>query len=112
MPPDGRIWRIDWFGECAYPGSVRRYAQPSIKVAISPLRSAEGNPDHLLLPDCTELEEQREFWAPIAALPMLAIGDLWQNGQLLTSPGYQTEAFIAGIRIIGWTEPDFSLELA
>lgn len=95
MPSDGRIWRIDWFGECAYPGSVRRYAQPSIKVAISPLRSSEGNSDHLLLSDCTELEEQREFWAPIAALPMLAIGDLWQNGQLLTSPGYQTEAFIA-----------------
>lgn len=95
MPPDGRIWRIDWFGECAYPGSVRRYAQPSIKVAISPLKSSEGSLDRLLLPDCTELEEQREFWAPIAALPMLAIGDLWQNGQQLTSPGYQTEAFKA-----------------
>lgn len=95
MPPDGRIWRIDWFGECAYPGSIRRYAQPSIKVVISPLKSAEGSLDRLLLPDCTELEEQREFWAPIAALPMLAIGDLWQNGQQLTSPGYQTEAFKA-----------------
>lgn len=95
MPSDGRIWRIDWFGECAYPGTVRRYAQPSIKVALSPLKSSESSSDRLLLPDCTELEEQREFWAPIAALPMLAIGDLWQDGQQLASPGYQTEAFKA-----------------
>lgn len=95
MPPDGRIWRIDWFGECAYPGNVRRYAQPSIKVVISPLKSDEGDPERLLLPDCTEYEQQREFWAPIAALPMLAIGDLWQDGRQLASPGYQTEAFQA-----------------
>jgi len=38
LTPDDRVWRLDWFGECAYPGSVRHYAQPSIKVVPSPLR--------------------------------------------------------------------------
>lgn len=93
LTPDDRVWRLDWFGECAYPGSVRRYAQPSIKVVLSPLRSDPTDHSALILPDATDHQHQHEAWAPIAALPMLAIGDLWQHGQQIASPDYQIESF-------------------
>jgi len=93
LTPDERIWRLDWFGECAYPGAVRRYAQPSIKVVLSPLRCDPTDHAALLLPDCTDYQHQHSAWAPIAALPMLAIGDLWQAGRQIASPDYQVEVF-------------------
>lgn len=36
---------------------------------------------------------QREVWAPVAVLPLLAIGDLWQGGRLIASPIYHAETF-------------------
>lgn len=93
LTPDDRPWRIDWFGEVGYPGNIRRYAQPSIKVSLSPLRCDPAEHAALLLSDSTDHQHQHETWAPIAALPMLSIGDLWQGGQQIASPNYQVEAF-------------------
>lgn len=93
LTPDDRTWRLDWFGEVGYPGSIRRYAQPSIKISLSPLQCDSSDHAALLLPDSTDYRHQHETWAPIAALPMLAIGDLWQAGHQIASPNYQVEAF-------------------
>ncbi len=93
LTPDERPWRIDWFGEVGYPGHIRRYAQPSIKVSLSPLRCDPAEHAALLFSDSTDHQHQYEAWAPIAALPMLSIGDLWQVGQQIASPNYQVEAF-------------------
>lgn len=93
LTPDDRIWRLDWFGECAYPGSVRRYAQPSIKVVLSALLCDPADRAALLLPGCTDHQHSHEAWVPIAALPMLAIGDFWQSGRRIASPGYELEVF-------------------
>ena len=93
LTPDERVWRLSWFGNCAYPGSVRRYAQPSIKVVLTPLLCDPDDQAALILPECADNQHSHETWAPIAALPMLTIGDLWQNGQQFASPDYQTESF-------------------
>ncbi len=93
LTPDDRPWRIDWFGDVGYPGNIRRYAQPSIKVSLSPLRCDPVEHAALLLSDSTDHQHQHEVWAPIAALPMLSIGDLWQGGQQIASPNYQVESF-------------------
>lgn len=93
LTPDDRIWRTDWFGDVAYPGSVRRYAQPSIKVALSPLLSDQVDLAQLFPPEGTDHQHARETWIPIAALPMVAIGDLWQHGQPIASPSYEVETF-------------------
>lgn len=93
LTPDDRIWRLDWFGDCAYPGAVRRYAQPSIKAVLSPLLCDPSDHAALILPDSTNHQQSRETWLPIASLPMVAIGDLWQHGQPITSPDYQVESF-------------------
>jgi hypothetical protein len=95
LTPDSRVWRLDWFGECGYPGSVRRYAQPSIKVVLSPLRIDPADPAALLLPDSTDNQHPHETWAPISTLPLLAIGDLWQQGRQVASPDYEVETFKA-----------------
>lgn len=93
LTPDDRYWRIDWFGECAYPGGVQRFAQPSIQVSISPLRVAPDDNDALLGPGATDVHLQREVWPPVAVLPLLSIGDIWHAGQHFVSPDYQVERF-------------------
>jgi hypothetical protein len=93
LTPDNRYWRVDWFGECAYPGGVRRYAQPSIRVALSPLRCDPNDHAALLSPDCTDHQHPHEVWPPVAALPLLAIGDIWHEGRHVASPDYQVERF-------------------
>jgi hypothetical protein len=93
LTPDDRLWRVDWFGESAYPAGVRRYAQPSIRVVLSPLLCEQDNNAALLGPSCSDHHHQHEAWVPVAQLPLLAIGDLWQNGRRVASPDYQVERF-------------------
>lgn len=86
LTPDDWVWRLIWFGECAYPAQVRRYAQPSLKVVLSPLLEAAD-------PESADRHHQYDAWVPISALPILAVGDLWQHGRQITSPDYQVETF-------------------
>lgn len=99
LTPDNRFWRVDWFGECAYPGGVRRYAQPSIRVALSPLRCDPKDDAALSSPDCTDHQHQHEVWPPVAALPLLAVGDIWHEGRHIASPDYKVESF-KGLRVV------------
>lgn len=98
LTPDDRIWRLDWFGECTYPSRVQRYAQPSLKVVLSSLRCDPSDLSVLPLPNSTDHQHPHEAWIPISALPLLVIGDLWQQGHQIASPDYQTESF-KGLRI-------------
>lgn len=93
LTPDDRIWRVDWFGDCGYPGSVRRYSQPSVKVVLSALRCDPSDRLALLSPEATDHQHSHEAWVPVAALPIVAIGDLWQSGERIASPEYQKESF-------------------
>lgn len=93
LTPDDRVWRVDWFGDCGYPGSVRRYAQPSVKVVLSALRCDSSDQFALLSPEATDHQHSHEAWVPVSALPIVAIGDLWQSGERITSPEYQKESF-------------------
>lgn len=101
LSPDDRPWRIDWFGDVAYPGSVRRYMQPSIRVSISPVSEPR---DHY--PPCqaveTLLAEQRDVWVPITCLGMIQVGDIWQDGRQKEVPYYFSEDF-EGLEINGQT---------
>lgn len=92
LTPDPRPWRIDWFGEVTYPGAVRRYTQPCIKIAVSPLTNYHPASDgHLQIE--TDVRDQQQIWMPVGSLPMLQIGDIWQDGRLLTEPKYTSESF-------------------
>ena len=93
LTPDDRIWRLDWFGETAYRTSLRRYKQPCVKVGLSALICEPGNSGALLEPDSTDHQNPHELWIPISTLPLLGVGDLWQHGRQIASPGYQMEYF-------------------
>ncbi|QWT47178.1 hypothetical protein [Azospira inquinata] len=88
LTPDERSWRIDWLGDVAYPPTVNRRRQPSIRIAISPTTSCllfnriRSNP-----------AEQRDVWLPIGLLPLLRVGDIWTQGKLTRRPTYDFEQF-------------------
>lgn len=92
LTPDERPWRIDWFGEVAYPVVVQRFRQPSIKVAISPLKDP-GQPLNLFSRIETAVEEQRDVWIPVGSLPLLRIGDIWKGGAVSVKPLYESYTF-------------------
>lgn len=89
LSPDANPWRIDWFGEVAYPGAIKRYQQPCIRVAISRLRSQEMP----FIPDQTDIRSQQQVWMQLGSLPMLRVGDIWQNGHRVQEPDYDLAAF-------------------
>ncbi|WP_306607245.1 hypothetical protein [Azonexus sp.] len=92
LTPDSRPWRIDWFGDVGYPGSIPRYTQPSIRISISPIQTQIDTYPTFQLFD-TDLSEQKDIWLPIGSLGMLQVGDIWQDGRLAARPKYFPHTF-------------------
>lgn len=88
LTPDSRPWRVNWFGELVYLNDGRRRTQPVYRVLISPVLG-----DLSQTPIEVDVSDQREAWLPIGTLPMVCIGDIWQNGERLSQPDYQQESF-------------------
>lgn len=96
FPKDEKNWRIDWFGEIAFPNRLIRRKQPSVLVHFSRVISDryEEDPTVLLSPESTSPARfQRKIWISVGTLPMLRIGDIWRNGQLVSQPDYELEEF-------------------
>jgi hypothetical protein len=96
FPKDENFWRIDWFGEVAFPNRLLRRTQPSVLVHLSRVlnTSFQENPALLLTPDSTSASRQRKVWVSVGTLPLLRIGDIWHNGQLAAAPDYELEQFL------------------
>ncbi|MBC3937001.1 hypothetical protein H8K47_16715 [Undibacterium sp. CY7W] len=96
FPKDEKIWRIDWFGEITFPNRLIRRTQPSILVHLSRIQDERflNNTEVQLSPHATSPAKfQRKTWVSVGTLPLLRIGDLWQNGQLVAQPDYELEQF-------------------
>lgn len=95
--PTGQIaWRIDWFGSVAFPDRVVRRKQPSIFVYLSQVSNRDFLNDSSLLldPKSTDsTQNQRGCWVSVGTLPLLQIGDIWQDQKLLLRADYQLESF-------------------
>ncbi|MBM2886739.1 hypothetical protein JFK97_20320 [Chromobacterium phragmitis] len=94
LTPDKGSWRLDWFGEVSYPPVHLRYAQPSVRILLSPITSELDDHETLNSTDATDLSRQRSVWVPIGSLPLLRIGSIWQEGQVILKPKYQHGTFI------------------
>ena len=80
FPRDGHPWRIDWFGDVSFPDKRQSYRHPSIVLAISRLgQSSLGQ----LTPNGSA-GNRREVWVPVGLLSRLRIGDIWQDGRLIS----------------------------
>lgn len=94
LTPDRGSWRLDWFGEVSYPPVHLRYAQPSVRILLSPLTSEFDDHETLNSTDATDLSRQQSVWVPIGSLPLLRIGSVWREGQMILKPKYQHGTFI------------------
>lgn len=88
LTPDERPWRVDWFGEVVYPSNDQRRSQPVYRVLISPVLADLLSPNIV-----TDDGDQREAWLSIGTLPMVSMGDIWQDGEKVAQPDYQQESF-------------------
>jgi hypothetical protein len=95
LPTDGHAWRIDWFGEIAFPNRMIRRKQPSVLLHLSRVIDERYHEDHsvLLNPESTFVAKQRKVWVSVGTLPLLRIGDIWRDGLLETTPDYEFESF-------------------
>ena len=98
LTPDARPWRVDWFGEVAYQPNGQRRSQPVYRVLISPVLGDLSSTNIV-----TDDGDQREVWLSIGTLPMVGVGDIWQDGERIAHPDYQQESF--GVHIANsWTD--------
>lgn len=88
LTPDARPWRVDWFGEVAYPPNSQRRSQPIYRVLISPVLGNLSAPNIV-----TDDGDQREAWLSIGTLSVVSMGDIWQSGEKISQPNYQQESF-------------------
>lgn len=96
FPQDQTNWRIDWFGDIAFPDRSIRRKQPSVFIHLSRVIDDrfESDPTVLLSPQCTgPAKLQKRIWVSVGTLTLIRIGDIWRNGQLVCQPDYELEAF-------------------
>ena len=95
--PKGQTpWRIDWFGDIAFPDRSVRRKQPSVFIHLSRVTDSryQDDPDVLLSAHSTVPPIfQRRVWVSVGTLPLLRIGDIWRDGQLDVRPDYELEEF-------------------
>ncbi len=96
FPRDQSDWRIDWFGEIAFPDRSIRRKQPSVLVHLSKVTDDRFATDPLVLlsPLCTgPAKLQKRVWISVGTVVLIRIGDIWRNGQLVHRPDYELEQF-------------------
>lgn len=96
LPTGPNFWRIDWFGDIAYPDRSNRRKQPSVFVHLSRVRDERfrSDPSVLLSPEGTAtVQFQKRAWISIGTMPLLRVGDIWRDGQLDSRPDYELEEF-------------------
>lgn len=94
FPKDKTNWRIDWFGDIAFPNRLVRRKQPSVLVHLSRVTDNRflSDPSVLLSPQCTRPAQfQKRVWVSVGTLALLRIGDIWRDGQLVLRPDYELE---------------------
>jgi hypothetical protein len=96
FPKDKTNWRIDWFGDIAFPNRLVRRKQPSVLVHLSRVTDNRfpTDPSVLLSPKSTRPAQfQKRVWVSVGTLALLRIGDIWHDGQLVLRPDYEIEKF-------------------
>ena len=96
FPNDAAFWRIDWFGEVAYPDRYTRRKHPSVLVYLSRVieHSFRADPAVLQNPHSTAPAKlQTRIWVSVGTLVILRIGDIWHRQTRFMSPDYTRETF-------------------
>lgn len=95
-PKGESAWRIDWFGEIAFPDRTMRRAQPSALVHLSRVIDEDYRADPSVLLDpasTTPSQFQRKVWVSVGTLCILRVGDIWRCQKLEFQTDYELETF-------------------
>lgn len=101
FPHDESAWRVDWFGDIAYPDRSVRRRQPSVLIQLSKVlvENFEEDPAALLWRGSTAPTSlQKAVWISVGTLMLIRIGDIWRNGKLILRPDYELEE-LNGVQI-------------
>ncbi len=90
---DERRWHIDWVGAVTFAERYRRASQPLIEVQLSSLPESPANLDSIFAKNDAEPRDNRQVRLPVALMPLLRIGDIWEGGRLVESPAYDIADF-------------------
>ena len=96
FPKGPTPWRLDWFGDIAFPDRSIRRKQPSVFVHLSRVTDSRFREDPTVLLSAhstTPPSFQRRVWVSVGTLPLLRVGDVWRDGQLDIRPDYELEEF-------------------
>lgn len=97
FPSGPEYWRVDWFGQIAFPNRMMRRSQPSVLVHLSKLTDAAvlDDPDLLLSARSTlPVERQVKRWVSVGTMVTLGVGDIWSDQAFVASPAYESETFL------------------
>ena len=86
-------WRIDWFGPVTFAERYRRQSQPLIEIQLSHQQAKLENFSSLLTSRTTGQTKVIQTRLPVGFLPLLKVGDIWQDGRLVESPDYEIVDF-------------------
>jgi hypothetical protein len=96
FPKGSTPWRIDWFGDIAFPDRSVRRKQPSVFIHLSRVTDSRflDDPNVLLSAQSTASPKfQRRVWVSVGTLPLLRIGDVWRDGKLEVRSDHELEEF-------------------
>lgn len=96
FPKGPTPWRLDWFGDIAFPDRSIRRKQPSVFVHLSRVTDSRFRDDPAVLLSAHSTAPpnfQRRVWVSVGTLPLLRVGDVWRDGQLDIRPDYELEEF-------------------
>ena len=96
FPKDDAFWRIDWFGEVAYPDRYTRRTHPSVQIYLSQVTDLNFRDDPAVLlqtHSTAPAKSQTRIWVSVGTLVILRIGDIWHRQTLFMSPEYTRETF-------------------
>lgn len=101
FPHDQSNWRIDWFGDIAFPDRKARRKQPSVLIQLSRVPDAKygvGPSAMAPAPSIGAPKQLKRVWVSVGTLVLIRIGDIWRDGRLFARPSYQLENF-KGVQI-------------
>ena len=90
FPHDGRIWRVDWFGEVSRNPDVP--SEALVEIFISPLVddpvSVDPSSNHAV-----HHTERKRIEIGVGQLPYVHIGSLWKNGERMEIQAGRSDTF-------------------
>ena len=85
FPQDGRLWRVDLFGEVGRNDPVP--SDPLIEVLLSPVRLEQARAHGIASNLAVDHNGRGSFWVNAGYLPLIRISSIWQDGVRLDSIG-------------------------